>query len=120
MVVNGDTLNENDETFFVNLTNATPGSPVVKSTGTGTILDDDFPALSIGNASVSEGDSTNVSAVFTVSLTSSCRAPVCPATVSYGTADGTALAGSDYVTTGGTLTFTTGVTSLPLTGVHAF
>ncbi len=40
-------------------------------------------------------------------------------TVDYGTSDGTALAGSDYVTTTGTLTFTPGLTlttfSIPIT-----
>jgi hypothetical protein len=35
-------------------------------------------------------------------------------TVSYGTEDGTAIAGSDYVAVSGTLTFPPGVTSQPV------
>lgn len=46
---------------------------------------------------------------FTVSLSSPSAVPV---TVNYATADGTALAGSDYTAASGTLTFAPGVTSL--------
>src|SRR5206468_2249701 len=60
------------------------------------------PTLSISDATVREGDSGTTNAVFLVRLTASNNAAV---TVSYSTADGTATAGSDYLSTNGTLTF---------------
>ena len=57
---------------------------------------------------VTEGDTGTVNAVFTVSLSAPSGQPV---TVAYATADGTALAGSDYTATSGTLTFAPGVTT---------
>ncbi len=61
--------------------------------------------FSSGAYSVVEGAG---SAPITVTLST---APILTATVAYSAADGTAVAGSDYVTTSGTLTFTPGVTS---------
>lgn len=43
VIVNGDTAQEGDETFFVNLANATAGATISDSQGVGTILDDDQP-----------------------------------------------------------------------------
>src|SRR5204862_6129014 len=77
----GDTSDEPNETFTVNLT--APGHATIDpahAQATGTIIDDDVPTISIGNASVSEGNTGTTSAVFTVSLTSPCS-PTCPATV---------------------------------------
>jgi hypothetical protein len=55
--VNGDLLNENNETYSLNLsgpTNATIGD----GQGIGTIVDDDgLPSLSINDVTVTEGDS---------------------------------------------------------------
>ena len=56
----------------------------------------------VSDASVKEGNSGTTSMVFTVSLSDS---PLSTVTVGYATADGTATAGSDYVTTAGTLVF---------------
>ena len=113
--VNGDTTVEPDETFFVNLsspTNATIGD----GQGLGTILNDDT-TISIGNVSVTEGNSGTTNVNFTVTLSAAASVPV---TVNYATADGTATAGSDYMATSGTLTFaagsTTGTISVPVTG----
>ena len=53
-MVLGDTLDEPDETFNVDLTNA---AKITDAQGVGTILDNDAAAvLSIGNASVTEGN----------------------------------------------------------------
>jgi hypothetical protein len=46
--VNGDTLVENNETFFVNLSNPTNGSTISDGQGLGTINNDDIPLLVIG------------------------------------------------------------------------
>ena len=58
------------------------------------------PLLTVGGASVAEGDSGQVDAVFTVNSTG---API-QTTVEYTTQDGTAIAGIDYVAKSGTLT----------------
>jgi len=72
-------------------------------TGTGTITDDDAtPSLSIANVTVNEAAGT---ASFTVTLSAASGQDV---SVSYGTSNGTATAGSDYTTAGGTLTFLAG------------
>ena len=79
--------------------------------GGGTLLDEKTytlgvsstsPTLSINDQAVTEDAGT---AVFTVMLTD---APSGAVTVDYATADDTALSGSDYTATSGTLTFTPG------------
>src|SRR5260370_39298807 len=53
----GDTLDEPNETFFVNLSNATNGV-IVDHQGQGIINDNDpAPSLSINDVSVADGDS---------------------------------------------------------------
>ena len=68
------------------------------------------PALSINNAApVKEGNSGQAnSAQFTITLSAAVTSEV---RVNYGTADGTAKAGQDYVATTGTLVFAAGQTS---------
>ncbi|WP_419746157.1 putative Ig domain-containing protein [Xanthomonas phaseoli] len=108
VLVNGDTLAEPDETFFVNVSNVT-GATVSDGQGLGTIVNDDAqPALSIDDVSVNEGNSGTTTATFTVSLSAASGQTV---TVNYATADGTATAGSDYVARSGTLSFAPGVTA---------
>src|SRR5260370_8999594 len=104
----GDTLDEFDETFFMNLSNAPDGStvPFAKAQGTCTILDDDPPPnISINNVSVNEGNSGTTVALFTVILS---RLSGKPISVDFATADGSATAGSDYVAASGTLIFNVG------------
>ena len=60
------------------------------------------PALSDQRRDVTEGNSRTANAAFTVSLSAPSGLPV---SVSWATADGTALAGSDYTAASGTLTF---------------
>ncbi|MCC4596163.1 putative Ig domain-containing protein [Xanthomonas campestris pv. phormiicola] len=108
VLVNGDTLNEPNETFFVNVSNVT-GATVADAQGQGTIVNDDAqPALSIDDVSVNEGNSGTTTATFTVSLSAASGQTV---SVNYATADGSATAGSDYVARSGTLTFAPGVTA---------
>ena len=89
VLVNGDTLDELDETYFVDLSNASNAN-IGDSHGVGTIIDDDAqPTLSINNVTVTEGDTGMVNANFTVSLSSASGQTV---SVGYSTADGTATA----------------------------
>jgi fibronectin-binding autotransporter adhesin len=47
ITINGDKLVEPNETFFINLTNASPGSTITDPQGVGTITNDDTPLLVI-------------------------------------------------------------------------
>ncbi|MFL6260853.1 MAG: beta strand repeat-containing protein [Thermoanaerobaculia bacterium] len=114
--VNGDSIDELDETLALNLTNAI-NATIADNQGTGTIVDDDTSAASIGNASVAEGNSGSVAAAFAVTLSVPNSRTV---TVDYQTANGTATAGADYTAASGTVTFAPGETaktvSVPVLG----
>lgn len=104
VTVNGDSNIETDETFFVNVTNAS-GATVTDGQGLGTILNDDSPQLTINDVTVTEPDSGTTTAQFTVTLSPTSTQTVM---VNYTTADNTAIASTDYQTNSGTLTFTPG------------
>ena len=104
VMVNGDELNELNETYFVNLTSPT-NATLADGQGLGTITDDDgTPEISIIDHIVSEGVSNGL-ATFTVNLTAASGQTV---TVEYATENGSAIAPGDYQTTNGTLTFSPG------------
>ncbi|MGL4400502.1 MAG: Calx-beta domain-containing protein [Luteolibacter sp.] len=109
VLVIGDTLNETDETFFVNVTNVT-GATVTDAQGLGTLTNDDaVPSFSIADVSQAEGNSGTTTQTFTVTLSAASGQTT---TVNYATADGTAtIAGTDYASTSGTLTFAPGETT---------
>ena len=92
-----DDTDEPDETFTVKLSNPN-GASLLDATATGTIVDDDVSGLSIADARVVEGRVTR----FAVTLSPVSEQTV---TVSYRTASGTAVEGTDYVAASGTLTF---------------
>ncbi len=109
VTINGDTIVEPDETFFVNLLGATNGGTIVKSQGTGTIANDDTTGtvgnISINDVTITEGNAGTSTATFTVTRTGGTAA----FDVNYATADGTATAGSDYVAQPtGTVSFAAG------------
>ena len=89
---------EADETFSVVAT-ATGGDVVVgDGTGTATIVDADAlsavnPAITVSNPTVVEGDQGDRLAQFLIHLS---RPPATSVTITYSTADGTAVAGVDY------------------------
>ena len=89
----GDTTVEANETFAVNLSNAT-GATILDSQATGYIVNDDGPTLSVGDISVNEGNSGTRLMTFTVTLSKPASTAV---TYTLATADGTATAGSDYI-----------------------
>jgi len=94
--IQGDTLAESNETFTVSLSNVV-GATVAVGSATGTIHDDDAagtPTLSIADLSITEGNGTSKQATFTVSLSAAVSTAV---TYNVATANGTAVAPSDYV-----------------------
>ena len=116
--VNGDTTVEANETFTVALSN--PSNATISGTGigTGTITNDDaLSTLTIAAATVTEGNSGTVNAVFAVTLSAASSSTV---TVDYSTFDGGAIQPADYAATAGTLTFAPGQTakqiSVPVNG----
>ena len=107
-----DTLDENDESFTVNLTSPV-NATIAKSQGTGTIVDNDgAPTISINDMSQSEGTSPMN---FTVTLSNASASAV---SVSYSTSNGSAVAPGDYTSTSNILTIpagsTTGTISVPI------
>jgi hypothetical protein len=116
VVVNGDLLDENDETFTVELSNPTWANLADSST-TGTIEDDDTAQITMGpGPTVIEGNTGSAPADFQVTLT---RAAAFTVTVDYeavnGPVQGGATAGVDFTATAGTLTFAPGETSKTVT-----
>jgi hypothetical protein len=112
VLVNGDTLNEDDETFTVTLFNAT-GAPLKKAQGTGVILNDDpVPSLTIGDVSQLEGNSGTSNMTFTVTISDLSGKTV---KVNYATANGSAVAPGDYLAQSGTLTFAPGTATQTIT-----
>ncbi len=106
--VKGDALDEPNETFGVNLSNP-QNATLGDATGAGTITDDDDPpAVSIGDASVTEGNAGEVGASFEVALSRPSGRTV---TAAYATADGSATAAEDYTSASGTVTFAPGDTT---------
>ncbi|MCU1428285.1 MAG: sulfatase [Actinomycetia bacterium] len=91
--VAGDTVAESDETFSVSLTSA--DATVLDGTGIGTIRDDSTSGvvLSVGDASVWEGDSGNVQVTVQVNLS---RPPGAPVNGTWSTVALSATSPSDY------------------------
>lgn len=92
--VTGDTSDEVDQTFFVNLSNPS-GATITDAQGQGTIVDDDDAApgsvFAVNDVTQAEGNGAGT-LTFTVSRAPSSAA----AAVTVSTADGTAAAGVDY------------------------
>jgi hypothetical protein len=104
-----DTLDEDDETLFVDLTGATGAMLGSSARTTMTIVDNDaLPSLSIGGVASLEGNSGTTPASFPVTLSAASGRAV---QVTYATSNGSAIAGQDYVTASGTLTIPAGQTS---------
>jgi hypothetical protein len=105
--VQGDTMIELGETVLVVLSNPT-NADITGPSGVGTILNDDLPAMSIGDVSVLEGNSGTTAANFVVTLSANFSQAI---TVSFATSNGSALGGTDYEAATGTLTIPAGATS---------
>ena len=107
VAVNSNRLPGTDKTFNVSLSSPNNYAVISKGVGVGTIIDDE-PRISIADA-YNYGET---SFTFTVSLSAAYDQDV---TVNFATADGTAIAGLDYVATSGTLTFARGETTKTIT-----
>jgi hypothetical protein len=95
-------------TFTVSLSGAS-GADVSRSQATGTVINTDvWSYLSVNDVTITEPASGSVNANFTVTMSPAAKSTV---TVNYGTANGTALAGTNYTTRSGVLTFAVGATS---------
>jgi hypothetical protein len=109
VTITDNALAEDDETFTLNLLNATGGIAIAEPTGTATIQNDDpDPTVSVAAASVIEGDLGTTTLTLPVTLSGPSGHEI---DVDYATSDGTAAAGSDYTATSGTLVFAAGETA---------
>jgi hypothetical protein len=103
----GDVQYEGDETLTVTLS-APVHATVGDGLGVGTIIDDDaLPQLWVADTKVVEGDAEMASALLTVTVSGAFDQII---TVKYLTENGTALAGADYVTGTGSLSWLPGET----------
>ncbi|MDJ0647278.1 MAG: SdrD B-like domain-containing protein [Xenococcaceae cyanobacterium MO_188.B19] len=117
VLVTGDTPEEPDETFNVNLINAVNAN-ITDAVGVGTIINDDdnTPDVIIGDASVVEDHGTNGNQlVFDVSLTSASDEDI---TITLAASGGTAIGDTDYETTGFEYSTDNGVTWTAATGTN--
>ena len=114
----GDTVQELNETFSVDLSNASNATLGTQATATGVIQNDDGLIVSLGASPISQlegntGTTPYTPYTFTVTLSQS---PLTAVTIDYATQDGTAtVTNNDYVATSGTLTFNPGETSKTIT-----
>jgi hypothetical protein len=92
VLVNGDTVDETQETFFLDISNV-QNATVNSNRGTGFINDDDGPTISINDVSVTEGNSGLKAATFTLTLS---KASVEAIAIRAVTKPGTATAATDY------------------------
>jgi len=105
VLVNDDAIDEDDETFYVRLSDVLNGT-IGDDQGVGTIVDNDPPpTVSIGDVQVQERDSGFVTANFTVTLSVASAKTV---QVSFATADGSAVVPDDYEAGSGVVTFSPG------------
>ena len=108
--VKGDRVGEQDEYFYVNLSDPT-NADVIREKGTGIIIDNE-PRVSISGGQVTEGNSGTLPLTFTATLSAASDAPV---TVSYRTVDSSAVGTTDYVPVASSVTFALGQTTRTFT-----
>ena len=99
--VNGDRHAETWEYFSVDLANASGNAALSDGHALVTIADDE-PLITVIESQVIEGNSGTTNRLITVSMAAASDGPV---TVDWSTADGSAIAGSDYQASSGMLTF---------------
>ena len=122
VTVTGDAdATESDETIDLQLGIPTPSGFVIATgrlVGTGTIVDDDTPTLTIDSPRVAEGNSGTTEMTFTVTLSPASTGQVQVEWEDQTSVTGTAEPGTDYTELdprSGTLTFAAGETSKTIT-----
>jgi hypothetical protein len=103
--IKGDGTTEGTETFVVNLSNVTNGT-IGDAQAVGTIYDNEGPPTIVATDVAADEDAGTLS--FGVLLTNTSTSTI---TVSYATSGGTAVAGTDFTSASGGLTFTPGQSS---------
>jgi hypothetical protein len=113
VLVNGDTIYEASETFVVDLSSPV-NATFADNRGIGRITNNDSqPQISISDATMAEGNAGTIGYGFTVSLSAVSGVTT---TVSYATANGSAIAPGDYTAIpAAVLTFKPGQTSKTIT-----
>lgn len=102
--VYGDRIDEDDETFQLQLSEPFAAT-IARASAVASIVDDDMASISIADSQVREGNASARQAILKVSLSLPTRRVL---RVSYATADGTASAGADYSAVSGVLEFPPG------------
>src|SRR6185503_10410352 len=92
VLVNGDSVDETQETFFLDISNV-QNATVSSNRGTAFINDDDGPTISINDVSVTEGNAGTKAATFTLTLSGPSVEAIAIRAV---TTPGTATASTDY------------------------
>ena len=105
VLVNGDTVDEQQETFFLDISNV-QNAIVGTSRGTGFINDDDGPTISINDVTVTEGNAGTKAATFTLTLSGPSVEAIA---IRVTTTAGTATASSDYNSLNLVVTFAPGI-----------
>jgi len=110
VTINGDTKFEANESFNVNLSNATNGATIADAIGVGTIQNDDIQAVagsvSINDMAIAEGNSGSKVVTFTLTRAGGTAA----FDVNFATGNATAIAGEDYAAASGVVRFAAGET----------
>ncbi len=111
VTVLGDIAVEGNETFYVTLSLA-GGATITDAQGAVTILNNDGPVFRVSDVRKGEGNRGVTELTFTVTVNPASTGVV---SVGYATANGSAVAGSDYAAVTGNLTFTAGQASRTIT-----
>jgi large repetitive protein len=107
----GNRVSEENKTFFVNLRNPV-NATIADGQGLGSVRDNDRdPALSIDDVTIEEGGVGKTIATFQLRLSAPSGKPV---SVSFATADGSAVAGSDFLGTNGVVEIPPGTVEVGL------
>ncbi len=101
----GDILVENNETFFLQLSNSSANASIGVAQGTATIVDNDQFFLTVSSTTITETDSGSTNATVTVSLSAASTQAI---SVAYTAVGNDATVGTDFNATTGTLNFAPG------------
>ena len=110
VTVNGDVVQETDETFFVNLSSVTGGVSIADGQGLGTIKDDDAPSCSVVAPGVVDGtfEAGTPWPAWTTQASTNFGSPLCDTLCGDGAGTAPPYAGSNWAWFGGVAAAETG------------